>query len=105
MHWIEIIELRATGSRQSRLDEQLRELHRQVVRGEEQQAVTFYTRPGIDTDVSLHLFHASTEVSRRGSPLGLRLVSALKPYGLVNHTIWIENESMREGHGSGGRRP
>jgi nucleoside-diphosphate-sugar epimerase len=25
-----------------------------------------------------------------GSPLGLRLASALKEFGLVNHSIWIE---------------
>jgi len=105
MNWIEIIELRATGRHPSRLDAQLREFHRQVEKNEEKQAVKFYTRPGIDTDVSIHLFHASSEVSRRGSPLGQRLVSALKPYGLVNNTIWIENGMVREGQGSGGTKP
>jgi len=90
MNWIEIIELRVTGRRPDRLDAQLRELYRQVERSEDKLAVRFYTRPGIDTDLSIHVFHASSEVARRGSPLGQRLVSALKPFGLVNHTLWID---------------
>ena len=51
-----------------------------------------YTRMMIDTDVSIHLFHDSNKVKNRGSPLGIRLVSALKSFGLVNHTIWIEKQ-------------
>jgi len=90
MNWLAIIELRVTGRRPDRLDAQLRELYRQVERSEDKLAVRFYTRPGIDTDLSIHVFHASSEVARRGSPLGQRLVSALKPFGLVNHTLWID---------------
>ena len=90
MNWIEIIELRVAGRLPDRLDAQLREFHRQVEQSQDKLAVKFYTRPGIDTDVSIHLFHASSEVARRGSPLGQRLVSALKPFGLVNHTLWID---------------
>jgi hypothetical protein len=44
----------------------------------------------IDTDFSIHLFHDSKKVEKSGSPLGLRLASALKEFGLVNHSIWIE---------------
>jgi len=53
-------------------------------------AVKAYCRLMIDTDFSIHLFHDSKKVEKSGSPLGLRLAAALKEFGLVNHSIWIE---------------
>ena len=47
----------------------------------------------IDTDFSIHLFHDSKKMERSGSSLGLCLASALKEFGLVNHSIWIEMHS------------
>ncbi len=90
MKWIEIIELRSTSNTQRQLDTQLRELINQVEKKTEKPEVKLYTSMMVDTDVSIHLFHDSNNVITRGSSLGIRLVSDLKSYGLVNHTIWIE---------------
>ena len=54
------------------------------------QTIKSYSRVMIDSDFSIHLFHDSKKVENNGSPLGLRLALALKEFGLVNHSIWIE---------------
>ena len=92
MKWIEIIELRSAGNTRNQLETRLQEFIEQVEKKTEKQTVKLYTRMMIDTDVSIHLFHDSSKVKNRGSSLGIRLVSALKSYGLVNHTIWIEKQ-------------
>lgn len=91
MKWIEIVELRSAGSTRRQLEPHLQELIDQLEKREENQKVRLYYRLGIDTDISIHLFNNSSEAKKRGSPLGARLSSVLKAYGLVNHTIWIEN--------------
>ena len=92
MKWIEIIELRSAGNTRKQLEAHLQEFIEQVEKIKEKLTVKLYIRMMIDTDVSIHLFHDSSKVENRGSSLGIRLVSTLKSYGLVNHTIWIEKQ-------------
>ena len=93
MKWIEIIELRSAGNTWKQLETHLQEFLDQAEKEVEKQTVKLYARMMIDTDLSVHLFHDSSTVKNRGSSLGIRLVSALKSYGLVNHTIWIEKQN------------
>ncbi|MBC8440096.1 MAG: hypothetical protein H8D87_10455 [Deltaproteobacteria bacterium] len=92
MKWIEIIELRSAGNTFKQLEMPLQEFLDQAEKKTEKQIVKLYTRMKIDTDVRIHLLHDSGNTKNSGSSLGIRLVSALKPYGLVNHTIWIEKQ-------------
>ena len=96
MKWIEIIELRSTGNTRKQLEKHIQEIIDQAEKKSGQQTVKLYTRMKIETDLSIHLVHNSSEAKNRGSSLGLRLVSALKFYGLVNHTIWIEKQKDNE---------
>jgi len=52
--------------------------------------IRIYHREKIDTDFCIVLSHAEENVMSEGSPLGLRLAAALKAFGLVNHSVWIE---------------
>ena len=90
MKWLEIIQLRSVGSDRDSLESQLQELINEVGKETKKQAIKSYSRVMIDTDFSIHLFHDSKKVESGGSRLGLRLASALKDFGLVNHSIWIE---------------
>jgi hypothetical protein len=92
MKCIEIIELRSAGNTRKQLEAHLQEFIEQMEKKTKQQTVKLYTHMMIDTDFSIHLFHDSSKIKNRGSSLGIRLVSALKSYGLVNHTIWIEKQ-------------
>jgi len=94
MKWIEIIELRSTGNTRRQLETQLKEFMDLAETETDMQAVKLYTSMMTDTDVSIHLFHQSSEATRAGSSLGVRLVSALKSYGLVSHAVWIEVQKI-----------
>jgi len=93
MEWLEIIELRSAGGNSKLLESQMQKLVNDVYEGAKKNAVRAYCRLMIDTDFSIHLFHDSKKVEKSGSPLGLRLASTLKEFGLVNHSIWIEMHS------------
>ena len=90
MKWIEIIEIRSADSNKELLKSQLQKLITEMDKKTKGQEIKSYSRVLIDTDFSIHLFHDSKKVENSGSPLGLRLASALKAFGLVNHSIWIE---------------
>lgn len=90
MKWLEIIELRSAGGNIKLLESQMQKLVNEVYERTEKNAVKAYCRLMIDTDFSIHLFHDSKEMEKSGSPLGLRLASALREFGLVNHSIWTE---------------
>ena len=92
MKWIEIIEIRSAGKTQKELETHLQELIHQVEEKTETQTVKLYTHMMINTDFCIHLVHNSGHPKNRGSSLGIRLVSALKFDGLVNHSIWIEKQ-------------
>ena len=57
------------------------------------QAIKAYSCTMIDTDSSIYLYPDSKKVENNGSPLGLRLASALKKFGLVNHNVWVERHN------------
>ena len=93
MKWLEIIELRSAESNRELLESQLQKLINEVDKETKKQAIKTYSRVMIDTDFSILLFHDSIEVEKNGSQLGLHLSSALKVFGLVNHSIWNEMDS------------
>ena len=90
MKWLEVIDLRTANSNRELLESQLQKLINEVDRETKKQAIKSYCRVMIDTDFSIHLFHDSKKVENSGSRLGLRIASALKDFGLVNHSVWIE---------------
>ena len=93
MKWLEIIELRSIDSNREQLELLLQKLIIEVEKETKKRATKAYSRVMIDTDFSIHLFHDSIKVEYCGSPLGLRISSALKDYGSVNHSIWTELKS------------
>ncbi len=94
MKWIEIIEIRSVDNTQEIIEKDLQKLLTQVDNESEKYNIKVYTHVMIDTDFSIHLFHDDKKIESSGSSLGLRLVSALKAYGMVNHTIWVENQKV-----------
>ena len=92
MEWLEIIELRSAPGSEGLLESQLESLAASG-RGS---GITIYRRVNLNTDFSIHIRHESPVTNDRGSALGLQLVRALSPCGLVNHTVWVP-ESPRPG--------
>jgi len=90
MKWIEIITVRSTGSSSKILALSLQELVNDVVSSANHDRIRIYQRENIETDICVVLFHAMEKLKNKGSSLGLRLVSALREFGSVNHTVWTE---------------
>ena len=90
MKWLEIIQLRTTERSMTKLKSQFEALISEIEAKTKKQAIKVYAHVAINTDFSVHLFHDSKTVEVYGSQLGLYLASALKEFGLVNHSIWVE---------------
>lgn len=90
MKWLEIIELRSVGINRALLESQLQGLVNEVSHRAALQTIKVYSHVSVETDFGVHLYHDSKEVDFSESPLGLRLASLLKEYGLVNHSVWVE---------------
>jgi len=93
MKWLEIIELRSVGKNRELLQTHLQQLIDDVEMEARKHFIKVYNHVMIDADFSIHLLHESDKAENEGSSLGLRLTSALKEFGLVNHSVWIEKFS------------
>ena len=90
MAWLEIIEIRAMGSNREILKSQLQDLIDDMNKEADLRAVKIYRHAILETDFSIHLFHDSEKPETGCSTICSRLVSSLKDFGFVNHTVWIE---------------
>ena len=90
MKRLEIIELRTADSNSELLKSKLQELINEVETETKEQSIKSYSHVTIDTDFSIHLIHESETLEPFGSRLGLRITSALREFGLVHHSVWIE---------------
>ncbi len=90
MIWLEIIKLRCAGKGSALLDELLMSATQTG-----QSALVdmkTYRHAALDTDLSVHLCWKSDRAEQNGSILGIRLAHALKEFGLVDHSVWIEDK-------------
>lgn len=90
--WLEVIHLRVIEQGLDRLIPIFLDLVEEIREKEDCRKVKLLRRALIDTDVCLHLYHDSQNPQATGSPIGLRLAAALKPFGMVNHTVWLTSE-------------
>jgi hypothetical protein len=96
MAWLEIIEIRAMGNNREILKSQLQDLINDLSKEVELWSVRIYRQVMLETDFSIHLFHESENPETGCSSICSRLVSSLKDFGFVNHTVWIETFNKGE---------
>jgi hypothetical protein len=90
MKWLEVIKLRSAGGNLELLDELLRPLSGSNQRGLVEMKT--FRHATLETDASVHLYWNSEMPEPDGSALGLRLAQALKEFGLIDHSVWVEEE-------------
>jgi hypothetical protein len=90
MKWLEVIKLRSAGKDSGALNELLLSVDKLSQRG--LVGIKIYCHAALETDLSVHLLWESGWPERDGSSLGLRLAQAFKEFGLIDHSIWIEEE-------------
>jgi hypothetical protein len=92
MIWIEMISTRAAGIVEAeKILEICRQTH-QFIAGEELLKMSVFCNTRHATDISIHLQWKSDPGT--GSVLGRELTSALADLGLINHTLWIEQNEF-----------
>jgi hypothetical protein len=90
MKWLEVIKLRSAGKNSRLLEEFLLSINKFNQSGLVEMKTFHHT--AVESDWSIHLHWQSERPEQNGSSLGLRLAQALKEFGLVDHSIWIEKE-------------
>jgi len=90
MKWLEVIKLRSGGKDSGLLEELLRSIHEFSQSGLLEMKTLRHAV--LETDLSVHLYWESEQPEKNGSALGLRLAQALKEFGLIDHSVWIEEE-------------
>jgi hypothetical protein len=105
MKILEIIEFRSAVSNPKELQSLIHGLIDDIGEEARKMGITAYSHFAIETDFSIHLRHDRGKLEKSGSPLGLRIASSLKEYGLVNHSIWAEmSEKHQRGYENKKRR-
>ena len=90
MNVLETIELQSVGNNRKSLEQVLRSFIEELNIKTGPIQIKVYNNLAVDSNFSINLLHNSSEVEINGSPLGLQLVSSLKEYGLINHSVWLE---------------
>jgi hypothetical protein len=90
MEWLEVIKLRSAGKSFGILEELLLSMDKVGQYG--LVGIKIYRHASLETDWSVHLFWESERLEQNGSSLGLHLAQALKEFGLVDHSIWVEEK-------------
>jgi hypothetical protein len=88
MKWLEIIKLRSVGRGSGLLADLLSSVDKSSQSGLVE--IKTYRHAVLETDLSVHLLWESEQPELNGSNLGLRLAQALKEFGLIDRSIWVE---------------
>jgi hypothetical protein len=92
MRWIDIITLRSSATSLESLDNEVLLSIINNKRKKSLKSSKIYRRHAMDSDLSIHLFWDSANVEQKANPLSQHLILFLKQYGLVNHSIWVEED-------------
>jgi hypothetical protein len=93
MRWLEIIELRTVNGSHQEFEYQLKNMLENFHDTAADFTVDVFNRFGLESDISIHLMHHADKPDINRSPEGMQLTDALKKFGLVNYSIWIDRFS------------
>ncbi len=88
MNWLEMIEIRATDHKCSRLSQHLENILNEI-RKEEGDRVQVMRHLGYSTDYCILIMHCDPEPEPCESSMALNLIAGLRDIGMVNHNVWI----------------
>ncbi len=90
MKWLEVIKLRSAEKDSRSMEELLLSVRKFIQNGLVETKI--FRHAALESDWSIHLRWESERPERNGSPLGLHLDRALKEFGLIDHSVWVEEE-------------
>jgi hypothetical protein len=90
MKWIEIITIRMSRADLESLNTKLLLSVAEDYQANGVKRVVAYRHSIIETDLSVHLHWEAGRANSRQSPAAQHLIQVLEEYGLINHSVWIE---------------
>ena len=93
MKTLEIIHLRLAGDNLQTLVDVIRT---SIDSGPGPMKVRIYRHARLKNDLVVHLHREGAERSDHASDLGERLASVLREHGMVEHSVWKEENGTRE---------
>jgi hypothetical protein len=90
MKWVEVIEFRSFNKDEALLELDFWNCLSAAIGEVDIVKIEVYNHSTLTTDISIHLHYDSAQVESEGSSFGMQLVSELKAFGVVNHTVWVE---------------
>jgi hypothetical protein len=94
MRWVEVIRLRSEPAGESPAAEWLTDAVQELAGKKHLLSATVYSRIDISSDIGIQLEWDTPPASATGSDVGLGIAHALRPFGLLDHTVWVERQSM-----------
>jgi hypothetical protein len=95
MKWAEMIKLRFTESDRETVEQALAGFIGNIGRGNGLRKVYLYRHIRIAGDLCILLHWDSAKAAPQGSEAGLSLIHLLGEFGLTNHSVWIEERTMK----------
>jgi hypothetical protein len=86
---LETIQIRLAGQRPEAL---IQEIHDAVIRHDPNMVIRIYRHAAVETDLAIHIRMAEPSANQVDAELGVRLSTALREYGMVEHAVWMEQE-------------
>lgn len=87
MKRLEVIHLRAAGQRPEALIQEIRDA---VIHHDPNMTIRIYQHAAVETDLAIHIQLVERSANPVDAELGVRLATALREYGMVAYTVWIE---------------
>jgi hypothetical protein len=94
MKWVEIIEFRSFNPDCALLELDFWNCLSEAIGEAHIVKIEVYNHSTLTTDISIHVHYESAQVASQGSPFGVQLISELKAFGVVNHTVWVEKRRL-----------
>jgi hypothetical protein len=91
MKWIEFIKVQTSIDQDQLFEQDLKNLIKSIPRKNGLDKVIVVRHGSIVDDYALFLFWKTRDVDQAGSGIGLNVAQILKKYGLVNHSVWLDN--------------
>jgi hypothetical protein len=84
---LEVIHLRLAGQHPEALIQKIRD---SVIRHDPNMVIRIYQQAAVKTDLAIHIQMAEPAANRVDAEFGVRLATALREYGMVDYTVWME---------------
>lgn len=92
MKWMEVIRLRIAENTPHLVEQKIMKLITEVGYNGNIKDIKLYRHAAVANDLNVNLHWESGNVEPQGSTTGLCLVHVLKDYGLVSHSVWVEEK-------------